>query len=197
MRVIAGSAKKRRLFTRTGTCIRYSADKVKGAIFNILGEQVLRARVLDLYAGSGSLGLEAISRGAQTVTFVEKTFGAGQLIKRNIELLGWQKRCEVIRGNVPTIVQRLLQHGKQYDLILADPPYQENKCRQLLTWLNANPLVRTNGIIVCEHHKKEQLPGEFENLKFLRQRTFGDTTISFYLYQPVVVTSRRDGFSEL
>lgn len=186
MRIIAGFAKKRKLFTepRQRRSLRYSSDKTKGAIFNILGATVVCARVLDLYAGSGNLGLEALSRGAAGVTFVEKRFDAVNLIKRNAALLGVAEKITVLRGDVQTVVERLAHQGQAFDLVLADPPYREGLCRKLVILLSGNSVLKPEGFLVCEHDKREVLPEQFETLALVKHRVFGDTALSIYQYRP-------------
>ena len=134
-----------------------------------LGGALVDARVLDLFAGSGALGLEALSRGAQHVTFVEKTRGALLTLQGNVEALGAGDRCHIVRGDAMTFAQRL--GFDDFDLALADPPYDSGYATELLTLFANKPFAQA---VWVEHRTKEPVP----SLPGLRQRRYGDTTLS-------------------
>lgn len=134
-----------------------------------LGDEVVNARVLDLFAGSGALGLEALSRGARTVTFVEKARGALATLSENIRLLEVRQVCTVIRGDAMAFTRKL--DGGSFDLVLADPPYEGPYANELLSLFAEKPFART---LWVEHRTREPMP----DLANLRQRRYGDTTLS-------------------
>jgi 16S rRNA (guanine966-N2)-methyltransferase len=134
-----------------------------------LGGEVDDARVLDLFAGSGALGLEALSRGAREVVFVEKVRGALQALEGNVRALGASDRCSIIRGDAMAFARRLSEGD--FDLAFADPPYQTEFALELLALFSERPFARA---LWVEHRSKEPVP----LLPGLRQRRYGDTTLS-------------------
>src|SRR5947209_125554 len=127
MRIISGEAKGRSLRTPGGRGTRPTDSRAREALFNILGERVVNARVLDLYAGTGALGLEALSRGADFCVFVEQDTPATKIIRANVRMLGWDDRVQVWNATVKSVLRRLVENlqtgGQRFNLILADPPF--------------------------------------------------------------------------
>ncbi|MBJ7333945.1 MAG: 16S rRNA (guanine(966)-N(2))-methyltransferase RsmD, partial [Thermoleophilia bacterium] len=123
MRIVAGQHRSRRLVTPPGKGVRPTSDRAREAIFASLGAAVIDARVLDLFAGSGALGLEALSRGASSCHFVERNAEALEALRTNLETLGESEHARVERGNAMTVLQRLADVGDQFELVLVDPPY--------------------------------------------------------------------------
>jgi len=166
VRVIAGSARGRRLESPRGTSVRPTSDRVREAIFNSLGSlDLLRgARVLDLFAGSGALGIEALSRGAAHVTFIDRDPGALDVVRTNLELTGLAERATVRRGDA------LGQVGGDVsaDLVLADPPYDFDEWSTLLERL-------AGSVVVIESDRSIDVPPEWE---VLRERRYGGTVVS-------------------
>ncbi len=120
---MAGQHRSRRLVTPPGKGVRPTSDRAREAIFASLGAAVIDARVLDLFAGSGALGLEALSRGASSCHFVERNAEALEALRTNLETLGESEHARVERGNAMTVLQRLADAGEQFELVLVDPPY--------------------------------------------------------------------------
>ncbi len=123
MRILTGEARGRILQTPSGTTTRPTDSRSREMLFNVLGDRVIGARFLDCYAGCGSVGLEALSRGAEHCVFVEQDFGAVRSLRANIKLLGWEKRAQVWNGNVRTALQKLVDNGERFDIIFGDPPF--------------------------------------------------------------------------
>ena len=176
MRIISGEKKGTRLFSLKKRKIRPTSDKVKGAIFNILSS-VEDKMVLDLFAGSGALGIEALSRGAQEVVFVDNSFSSLGLIRKNLEKLGFRVKGRLIKKNVLRFLKGETE-GK-FDLILADPPYGKGLCQKLLELLAEKDFLIADGVLVIEHHKKEKIE-KVENFILLQERKYGDTLVSFF-----------------
>lgn len=124
MRIVAGQHRSRRLVTPLGKGVRPTSDRAREAIFASLGASVIDARALDLFAGSGALGLEALSRGAVSCLFVERNTAALEAIRSNVEALGESGQARIERGNAITVLQRLADAGEQFDLVMVDPPYE-------------------------------------------------------------------------
>ena len=186
MRIISGKAGGRRLATPPGRTqdIRPTSDRAREALFNILGPVVNGSRVLDLYAGTGALGLEAFSRGAVDITFVDFHRQPLEIIRKNISLClpaGDQTVVSVLRYDLRKGLPPALLGGKAiFDLIFLDPPYSQGLSLKTLQYLGNGNLLTPNGIVVAEERSSESLPAQCEMLHLFDQRTYGDT--GFWLY---------------
>jgi len=186
MRIIAGTAGGTSLVMPKGPDIRPSPDKVKQAIFSSLGERIVGARVLDLFAGTGALGLEALSRGAKHAVLVDSSRFSVEAATANAAKAHFTDQTEVIRSDAIVYVEELARSGAQFDLILADPPYEktgrhEGSVTKIL--LNCAPLVSilaTDGVLVMEHFFKDDKLDETPHWKLQRQLRHGDTLVSFF-----------------
>jgi 16S rRNA (guanine(966)-N(2))-methyltransferase RsmD len=179
MRIISGTSKGRRLTTPKGQGVRPTSDRVKESIFNILRERVEGKIVLDLFAGTGNLGIEALSRGATRSLFVEKGRQAIRLIQKNLSQCGLEGRSEIIPKDVNRAIGILKQRGESFDLILMDPPYKKGLIARTLDKLDSHRIYHEDSILVIEHDRRESLPGIIVGWNLIRQRRFGDTLISF------------------
>nr|MBF0221162.1 16S rRNA (guanine(966)-N(2))-methyltransferase RsmD [Desulfobulbaceae bacterium] len=192
MRVIAGSARGRRLFSPEGNskkhAIRPTSDRCRESVFNILGnERVKGCRVLDLFAGTGALGIEALSRGAGETVFVDSGTESLTLIKRNLQAIGFLSyqlfKRDITKG-LFFLGKRTAEpvNGEQvgFDLVFLDPPYQKNYCNQVLTELCDNGLVNLGGVVVCEEYRACELPEQSGILTVYDKRVYGDTGFWFY-----------------
>lgn len=151
MRIIAGSAKGRQVLGLRGRDTRPTLDRVKESLFSIIQFRVPDATVLDLYAGSGNLGLEALSRSAKEAVFVDKRKECCRLIRKNGESLGFLDRMTVIEGDVLQALARLRAQGRQFDFIFLDPPY-EQKADAALAMIFQEALLAEDGLVSIEHH---------------------------------------------
>ena len=175
MRIIAGRDKGRKLRTLRGDTTRPTPARLREAIFSILPAMLplATARVLDLFAGSGALGLEALSRGAIHATFVEQDTGALAVLRANVA--AFSERARIIA----MAAQRALPHltAQQFSLVFVDPPYHKALLDLTLAALIQQNLVATGGVVVCEHHAKSLPPTRPCGLKLVTQRTCGDVTM--------------------
>ncbi len=178
MRVIAGCAKSRRLKVPKGLKIRPTLDKVREALFDILGNDAAVDRVLDLYAGSGSLGIEAISRGAKYCTFVDNNPKCIKAIRENLSNLGFGSRSNVLRSNVSKALRSLEKVAQRFDLVFMDPPYGEAKIS--LQQVAKSDILSPHCVVVVEHYKKDAMPKEAGPLRMIKASRYGDTVLSFY-----------------
>ena len=178
MRIISGQQKGRRISAGKSARIRPTSDKVRQSIFNVLREEVAGRRILDLFAGAGSLGLEALSRGARWVTFVDASSQSINVLKSNLEKLKLKDRSTVIRLDGLKALKRLEQ---SFDLIFADPPYGRGFAQQIVDSVARREILKEGGVLVLEHHKKETFGCPEDRLCALKQRRFGDTVISFLM----------------
>ncbi|MCX8116532.1 MAG: 16S rRNA (guanine(966)-N(2))-methyltransferase RsmD [Desulfobacterota bacterium] len=177
MRVISGSSKGRRLVAPRGQGLRPTSDRVKECLFNLIGEVEGRV-VLDLFAGTGSLGIEALSRGAKRAVFVERAREALRRMKQNLSQCGMEDRAEILPKEVGRAIGLLGRRGETFDLILMDPPYEEGWIRHTFEKLKRHPIHRSGALLVIEHSRREPLPEETGGWGLLKQREVGDTVIS-------------------
>ncbi|MEW6188527.1 MAG: 16S rRNA (guanine(966)-N(2))-methyltransferase RsmD [Actinomycetota bacterium] len=179
MRVIAGIAKGRKLVAPKGREVRPTADRIKEALFDILEEKIKESKVLDLYAGAGSLGIEALSRGAEFAVFVDDNPSSIRVLKRNLEHTGFSQKARILKNKVEVIVKRLLEENEEFNLIFLDPPYKINVV-ELSSVLNKNAgFLAPEGVAVLEHSSR-RAPIPIENLEIQFTRRYGDTALSFY-----------------
>ncbi|UWG96160.1 16S rRNA (guanine(966)-N(2))-methyltransferase RsmD [Dehalobacter sp. DCM] len=177
MRIIAGDWKGRNLKTVKGMLTRPTSDKVKGAIFNILRDKVSEARVLDLFAGTGNLAWEALSRGAAYADLVDKGSDAVKTIKENSKMLGANLKVNIWQSDAKDYIKRVT--GKRYDLIFADPPYRQGLAEDILTSLCQMDLLEPNGVIVIETSAQESITDDIYPLEIRLTKEYGDTKVWF------------------
>ncbi len=201
MRIEGGEARGRTLQTPNGQKTRPTDGRTREMLFNSIGERVLGARFLDLYAGCGSIGLEALSRGADFVVFIEQDFAALRSIKENLKVLGWEKRALVWNGNARSAVGKLCENGEKFDLIVADPPFTlPEEANVLCARIDAAPGLLNNesvgtleraaetpetepGLLVVQH--SHRVPAaKMTHFSLLRQKKAGESMLSFYLPNP-------------
>ena len=195
MRVIAGTYRSRKLQTLKGLALRPSSDRLRETLFNILGAEVHGAVFVDLFAGSGAVGIEALSRGAQEAIFVEHHAAGVKLLRRNLESLEippggtyaaipgkhFPGTAEVLALDVMTALERLVARGLRADLIFADPPYADTRAYDaVFNFLGDSDLLASDGRVILEHDRRRTLPafaGQLERTRILPQ---GDAHLSFY-----------------
>jgi 16S rRNA (guanine(966)-N(2))-methyltransferase RsmD len=176
LRVIAGKLKGRRLLAPSGRDVRPTSDRLRETLFNVLAARVDGARVLDGYAGTGALGIEALSRGAASVTFIERDAAAVRLIRDNLTRCGIEKGCVIIRANL-TGAGRRLDEGA-FDLILLDPPYQGIDPTHVIG--ASAPWLAPGGWLVLEHSRRTKTPAQAGGLTRVRELVAGDSALAFY-----------------
>jgi 16S rRNA (guanine966-N2)-methyltransferase len=179
MRIISGTSKGRKLVTPRSYSLRPTSDRVKESLFNILRVEMEGKVVLDLFAGTGNLGIEALSRGAKKTIFVEKGRQALRLIQRNLTQFGLEERSEILPKDANRAIGILKQKGESFDLILMDPPYEKGLIQKTLMTLNSHQIYHKDSILVIEHNRREPLSTVMEGWNLIRQRRMGDTLISF------------------
>jgi len=175
-RIIAGTARGRRLATPKGLSTRPTSEKVRGAVFNLLGQFFDGGAVLDLYAGSGALALEALSRGCERAVCVEAERAAAEVILRNAEAVGVGERVDVRRTTVAAAVGRLPKAA--FDLVFIDAPYAEGPDAALAS---VGALTRPGGRVVAEHAARTPPAEQFGPLRLVERRVYGDTGVSIYV----------------
>lgn len=178
MRIIGGELKGRKLYAPKGMNVRPTADRVKEALFNILGPAVVGARVLDLFAGAGSLGLEALSRGAERAVFVENHPGSIEAIKRNIESLSVGRAAKIIKVDLTRSLTRLKDEGL-IDLVFIDPPYGKHLIPRVLTGIAGLGILKDDATAAAEFGSSEDVQKGLKGWELLQTRSYGQTSIAF------------------
>ena len=191
MRVTGGELVGRRLQMPKGPSIRPTLEHVRQALFNLVGSRIRGAKVLDLFSGSGALGIEALSRGAAEVTFVDRSFFCIQAIEANLTSLSLDSLrptpFTLLRTDAITAIRRLSREEVPFDLVLLDPPYGKHLARKSLNALGRYAIVSKSGLVVAEHDKRDPLPpsiqGKEVSLFLQRTERYGDTVLTIYQRQ--------------
>ena len=176
MRVIAGTLKGRRLETPKWDGLRPTSDKLRETLFNVLAARIGEARVLDGFAGTGAVGIEALSRGAAHVTFVEADERAVRLVRRNLERCGVGDRHAIIRARFADAAARV--SARSFDLVFLDPPYRAEDMAGVLA--AAAPLVAPDGLVVLEHARRDAAPAAAGSIVKTRDIFSGDSALTIY-----------------
>ena len=183
MRVITGEYKGRRLASVKGVNIRYTADRVKKSLFSILRDMISGARFLDLYAGSGNIGIEALSRGAESITFVDVNPACAKTISANLSRCGISAappRIMLLNMGMSRSMDYFRRRNMQFDVIFLDPPYRLGLVRRSLQEISASSILSAGGLVIVEHDAKENAPERADMLVMTRQKWYGTTLLTFY-----------------
>lgn len=180
LRVISGTARGHHLKTPKGMSTRPTTDRVKESLFNIISMFIVDSDVLDLFSGSGSLGIEALSRGAASAVFVDSSRECYGIIKDNLQHTKLSDKGKVYTEAVNEAIRKLFVHNKKFDLIFMDPPYSKNLVEETLNCIANNDIIKSNSLIICEHRSSDPVPEAVGRLVITRKQQYGDTTVSFY-----------------
>jgi 16S rRNA (guanine(966)-N(2))-methyltransferase RsmD len=183
LRIISGAFKGRKLHSHQGLSIRPTSDRTRESIFNILSssfETFDGKRVLDLYAGTGALGIEALSRGAHKATFVEMEKGALSVLQHNVSFIPHPARYEIIGTSVASAIKLLQKRGERFDLIFMDPPYGKNLVQTTLEALAVTALFTQQTLVLCEHFIRDSVREQYGTLCRFDTRRYGQTLVSFF-----------------
>jgi 16S rRNA (guanine(966)-N(2))-methyltransferase RsmD len=180
LRVTGGRLKGRRLTPFRGQRIRPTLSKVREALFDIVGAFVVGKDVLDLFCGSGTLGIEALSRGALSAVFVDSNRDAVRVLKKNLEVCGLLECSEIVTASAEQGIRLVGKQGRQFDLVLADPPYGRSLIEKTLEEISKKGIVKEGGTVVIEHEAKEELAARAGCLTLHDRRRYGQTGLSFF-----------------
>ena len=180
MRVIAGIYKGRRLKTLEGMHVRPTSDRLRETVFNVLAPRIEGARFIDICAGSGAVGIEAVSRGAASVTFIESSRKAAALINENLRSLGIIDDVRVINRDALAALKHLAQRESQFDLCYFDPPYDSEIHYPVLWQIAKQNLLAEDGIVIVEHRRQLPLSPSYDRLRPYREIVQGETSLTFY-----------------
>lgn len=188
IKILGGSAKGTILYSPKGTDTRPALARLRNSLFNILGESIIDKDVLDLFAGTGSLGLEALSRGARSGLFVESDKRCFQAIRKNIEKLRFQREASVIFLNAFQIVPFAQEKDVKFDIVFVAPPYRffddeklYTRLFNLLDEMTEKGILLTEGLIIIEHRPGQVSAESFESLVLKKSRSYGQTVLSFFV----------------
>ena len=185
MRVVAGSLKGRSIKAVKGTNTRPTTDKVKESIFNIIGHYFDGGTGLDLFGGSGNLGIESLSRGIDKVIFVDKEGIAINTIKENVKELRLEDRVEIYRNDAFRALKALVKREIQFDLILLDPPYKGQKINEIIEFVHEHQLLAPGGLMMAECLKEDELNIAVGDIEQIKREIYGITAISIYKRQEI------------
>jgi 16S rRNA (guanine(966)-N(2))-methyltransferase RsmD len=181
MRIVAGSAKGRVLAApKSDDVIRPTADRVRETLFNVLGQWCDGLTVLDLFAGTGALGLEAVSRGAEKAVLVDKGKEALELCRANTAALKFQDKVEIIPGGALETIASLARKGRVFELVFSDPPYALKAGVPVLEALSTGKVVSEGGVAVIEHGRDESLPERVGDFERVDERDFGTAIVTIF-----------------
>lgn len=190
MRITGGAKRGRKLVSCEEEGIRPMRDFVRTALFNILADLVPGSRFLDLFCGTGSVGLEALSRGAVECVFVDSSAGACGIISRNLDALDLLKQGQVIKADFSEGIDRLVKRGRKFDLVFVGPPYEKGLATAALDSLGEGLLLADGALIVTEVHKKEEPSSIHGKLRLTNKRTYGDNVLWFYRFSNAIAVGK-------
>ena len=188
MRIIGGRAKGRKLSVVKGKTIRPTPDNVKESIFSMIQGHVEGKTVLDLFAGTGNLGLEALSQGAEKAIFVEKDKTSLRTLMKNRNLCGFQDQAEILSLDAEVALKVLRRRAERVDLVFIDPPYGSGYVEKTLRLINAHDMVTEGGLIVAQHRSDENIAPPGEKLSLQKRKRHGDTMISIFQWSSSLVS---------
>ena len=180
MRVIAGIYKGRRLKTLEGLSVRPTSDRLRETLFNILAPQIEEAHFADVCAGSGAIGVEALSRGARHVTFIESSLKAARIISENLRNCGIRGGYRVINRDAVRALKNLASEQAQFDIIYFDPPYDSEIYAPIMWLIATHDLLAEDGVVIVEHRRQTPLAPNYDRLRPYRQVTQGDSLLTFF-----------------
>jgi 16S rRNA (guanine966-N2)-methyltransferase len=187
LRIISGSARGRRLLAPKNSLIRPTADRVKESLFNILSVLIAGyddCRALDIFAGTGNLGIEALSRGAANAVFIDSHKESVALVIKNLRMLGFADKGRVIERDAISALRSLEKREAPFRLVFIDPPYRQGLAERVLEYLAVSAMIDENSLVIAEMSSGELLPTAFDNLTQFDRRVYGDTAIVFFRLMP-------------
>ena len=187
MRITAGNLKGKRInfkkaqkAAKKENALRPTSSKVRESIFNIIGALISDSQFVDLYAGTGAVGIEALSRGASTVFFVESDRKRTEQIEKMLKDCGYLSRADIIRGEASAFIAKAVKEGLKFDIVFLDPPYHTGELEYILPQLSGGEMLNDKGIIIAEHLSKKKLPDEIGNFVQKKAYKYGDTMLTLY-----------------
>lgn len=164
----------------SGVAIRPTSDRLRESLFNVLAPHIVGARFLDICAGSGAVGIEALSRGASHATFIERSRRASAVIEANLASLGITSEARVISRDATSAIRRLIELSEKFDIAFFDPPYSAQMYKRVMALLASSDVLAGSGIAIIEHHAKSPPEPEYGPLRIYREIRHGESALSFY-----------------
>lgn len=180
MRVVSGSCKGKKLKAVPGNSTRPTTDKVKEAMFNMIGPYFDGGLGLDLFAGSGGLGIEALSRGLEKVIFVDMDGKSIQTIYENLHICGLEEKSEVYRNHAERAMKAITKRGLMFNYIFLDPPYKKQQLEKIILMIDKHKLLCHDGVIICEHGSELNMPMQIGTFNIKKKETYGIIGVSIY-----------------
>lgn len=180
MRVISGKVRGLKLNAPKNDDVRPTTDRVKESLFNMINSYMMESDILDLFAGTGSLGIECLSRGANKCVFVDSSKDSIAIVKSNVKKARVENESVILNSDFKSAIKSLSLKNQQFDVIFMDPPYYKNMFSDALTAVDSNNLLKEDGIIIVEHDTKDKFPDSIGRLYKSRDKKYGNTTITFY-----------------
>lgn|SRR5262245_6611230 len=180
MRVIGGTHRGRKLRAARGLAVRPTSDRLRETLFNILAPRIDGSKFMDLCAGSGAVGIEALSRGATSVTFVERSTRACASIEENLRALGLESQANIVQQEATAALRRLSQTSHQFDIVFFDPPYASEVYSSVMRQLGRSNSLSTGAVVVVEHRVKLAPEAAYDGLRLFREVKQGESALSFY-----------------
>lgn len=182
MRIISGAAKGRKLLSPEGMDTRPTLDRIKESIFNIIQNKIVGSTVLDVFAGTGSLGLEAVSRGAKECYLVDKGQTTFKYLKQNVDNFNFTDRCKCFNVDSYSALEEFCNKNISFDLIFIDPPYLKDMIPPAVDIITKGNILKKHGLIVCKIDTKEEIYEGNQEIVLIDHRKYGNTTVCFYKY---------------
>jgi len=183
MRIIAGNARGRKLLSPVGMGTRPTLDRIKEAMFSIIQNKLVGAVVVDMFSGTGSLGLEAVSRGASKCYLIDMGDTTFEMLQKNVDNLKFNDKCECLKGDTYEYMKKFANEKIVFDLIFIDPPYAKDMIPPAIEIIGANSLLSKEGLIVCKIDSSEEIYTGNSIIHLSSSRKYGNTTVLFYEYK--------------
>ncbi|HEV8341512.1 MAG TPA: 16S rRNA (guanine(966)-N(2))-methyltransferase RsmD [Candidatus Binatia bacterium] len=196
MRVIGGKVKGHRFKVPKGRAVRPTAARVKEALFNILPHDLSGLKILDLFAGSGNLSVEALSRGAAEAVLVDRSPKLARTIRENLRTLGFADRTQVWTASALQAIRRLAHRRYTFDLVFVDPPYEKGWTGKIVAALGREGLLRQSGMVIAEHSIREEVQESYGSLVLQDRRRYGSTVLSFFRLDDSAAREEKNGIHE-
>lgn len=196
MRVIGGKVKGHRFKVPKGRAVRPTAARVKEALFNILPHDLSGLKILDLFAGSGNLSVEALSRGAAEAVLVDLSPKLARTIRENLRTLGFAARTQVWTASALQAIRRLAHRRYTFDLVFVDPPYEKGWTGKIVAALGREGLLRQSGMVIAEHSIREEVQESYGSLVLQDRRRYGSTVLSFFRLDDSAAREEKNGIHE-
>lgn len=179
VRIVGGSVRGRKLVGPAGHRFRPTTGRVKEFIFNYLGESVVGSSILDLFSGTGSLGIEALSRGASKVVFTELAPSNVNMIKKNLRLCDFTEDAKILKGDVFRLMRKMSTEDERFDIILADPPFKGSLRERIVKGVDQSGILESDGVLIVEHESHDSDASRC-GIHLIKQRRFGQCVVSIY-----------------